>query len=185
MDVFVSLIPLLLMLAIYWWGFRKFKSKHGEETTGPEGQTPYGVHGILAFFIFSAYYMAPLFVLGSVNGNFMKIEAQYPGLLTLPGYGTYKSLTFFVVLAIVVWQIIVARQLRWKLEPASLRNARILCIGSPVAVIAADLILGKMTMNVSPSVEGFTSYLGGIAIGAVWTAYFFLSKRCKNTYQRQ
>lgn len=182
MDNFVTFIPLALIIALYWWGFRKFKSKHGQEVSGPQGQTPYGVHGLLAFFIFASYYIAPLFAMGSVNSNFMKAEAQYPNLLSLPGYGTYKTSTFIMALGVIIWQIMVAHKLRWKLEPSSLKSARTLCIAAPVIFIIGDVILGNVTMDVVPNAETMLSYIGSLLMSSIWAAYFFFSKRCRNTY---
>lgn len=182
MNVFLALIPIVLIVALYWWGFRRFKSKHGQEVPGPQGQTPFGVHGLLAFFIFASYYIGPLFALGSTNSTFLKLETQYPVLLSLPGYSSYKIGTFILVLAVIVWQIMVARQLRWKLEPSSLKNARILCVGVPFIFIVADIILGKATLNVLPDGDAVRSYIGSILMSSIWASYFFISKRCKNTY---
>jgi hypothetical protein len=182
MEVIIAFIPLAITIVLYWWGFRKFKSKHGPEVPGPQGQTPYGVHGLLAFFIFASCYIAPVFALASANNNFVNLEAQYPNLLTLPGYGTYKIWTFIVVIAAIAWQIWVARRLRWILEPSSLKSAKALCLGVPVLFVAADVILGNLTMNVSPNADALASYIGSIVVSMFWVLYFFLSKRCKNTY---
>lgn len=182
MDVFIALIPFLLLIAVYIWGYRRFKARHEPEVAGPQGQRPYGVHGWLAFFIFASYYIAPLFSLGALNSNFMKAERDYPDLLMLSGYKDYKSMLFVVAIAIIVWQIIIAMRLRWKLEPQSLRSARIFCFAAPAAMIAADIFFGSVFLDVTPDGKTMASYFGSLIASSVWGLYFLWSKRCKNTY---
>lgn len=182
MDFFIALIPLILTVALYIWGYRKFKSRHGAEVSGPMGQRPYGVHGWLAFFIFASYYIAPLFSLGALNSNFMQVERDYPSLLMLSGYKDYKNMLFVVAIALVVWQITVAMRLRWKLEPQSLRNARIFCFAAPAIMIGTDIFFGIVFLDVTPDGKTMASYVGSLIASSIWGLYFMFSRRCKNTY---
>jgi hypothetical protein len=182
MNTLISLLPLFFVIGLYWMGFRLFKKAHGTQGAGPSGQTPYGVHGVLAFYIFTSYYLAPLVALGRVNSTFIEAELQSPAVLELNGWNDYKIMSFALVLAIVVWQIAVAKQLRWKLVPQSLYNARILCFGSPFVVIVSDIALAKLTLGLGPNGESIVTYLASIIISSLWGFYFLFSKRCKNTY---
>ena len=176
------MLPLILIIALLWGGYVLFKKKQGPQVPGPNGVTPYGVHGILAFFIFSSYFIAPLFTLAKVNSAFMNAELQNPSILTLSGWSNYKMMSFALTIALVIWQIVVARQLRWQLVPKSLTNAKILCFGASIVVIATDVALAKMTLNVSPNGEAIAGYLSTIIAGWIWGLYFVFSKRCKHTY---
>ncbi len=182
MNTLLSMLPLILIIALLWGGYVLFKKKQGPQVPGPNGETPYGVHGILAFFIFASYFIAPLFTLAKVNSAFMDAELQNPSILTLSGWGNYKMMSFALTIALVIWQILIARQLRWQLVPKSLTNAKILCFGAPIVAMASDVALAKMTLNVSPNGEAIAAYLGGLIVSWIWGLYFVFSKRCKNTY---
>jgi hypothetical protein len=181
-DIFLALLPLILSIGVYWWGYRKFKQKHGLEGPSPRGQRPYGIHGLLAFFIFSSYYIAPLVTLGTLTGGFTKAESQNPSLLSIPEYGFYKIISYVLVVLVIFWQIEVARNLRWKLQPSSLKWAKVLCIGAPIIVIFSDVLIGWVALNLLPNAEVIGSYIGGSIPPLIWAAYFYVSKRCKNTY---
>lgn len=182
MNTLLAFLPLAFIVALYWWGFRKFKSRHGPKAPGPQGQIPYGVHGLLAFFIFASYYISPLFALGRMNSEFMKQEMANPILRSLDGYGEYKFGCFVLLLVVIAWQIVVARKLRWELVPRSLKNARILCFSAPILMAVGDALLGKMTLDVAPSGESIAGYLSAFIGSSIWGLYFVFSRRCKNTY---
>ena len=182
MDSLIGFLPLIVAILIYWFGYKAFSKKHGEEIPSPNGNTPYGIHGWLAFFIFGSYYIAPLYCFGQLSSNLSKQELNYPALLTLPGYQTYKNISYLLVLVFVVWQIIVAKNLRNNWKPDSLKQAKVLCFTAPILVAVSDMIAGEITMSVTPTAEMLGSYAGGIIGSYLWGAYFIRSQRCKNTY---
>ena len=182
MDTFFALTPLFVMIAIYWFGYRAFKKKHGEESPSPNGDTPYGIHGWLAFFIFASYYITPLYSFGQLSNSFSKQEHQYPALLSLPGYQSYKTISYLLLLVFVVWQVVVAKNLRNNWTPDSLKQAKILCFTVPILAAISDMIAAQITMSVTPNAEMMGSYLGAFVGSYLWGAYFIKSKRCKNTY---
>lgn len=182
MDFFIALIPLFIVFAIYWFGYKSFKQKHGEEEPSPNGSTPYGIHGWLSFFIFASYYIAPIYGFGQLSSNLSKQEALYPLLLNLSGYQSYKTISYLVLLVLVVWQIVVAKNLRNKFVPNSLKQAKVLCFNAPIVVAVTDMVAAQVTMSVSPNAEMIGSYLSGFVGSYLWGAYFIRSQRCKNTY---
>ena len=182
MDLLLGLLPLIIMVAIYWMGYKAFKKKHGEEEPSPNGATPYGIHGWLGFFIFASYYIAPLYSFGQLTNSLTKQELQYPALLNLPGYQTYKNISYLLLLVFVVWQIVVAKNLRNIWQPDSLKQAKILCFTVPILAVASDMIAAQITMSVSPTADMVGSYLGGFVGSYLWGAYFMRSERCRNTY---
>jgi hypothetical protein len=102
MDLLLGLLPLIIVIAIYWAGYKAFKKKHGEEGPSPNGVTPYGIHGWLGFFIFASYYITPLYSFGQLTNSLTKQELQYPALLNLPGYQTYKNISYLLLLVFVL-----------------------------------------------------------------------------------
>lgn len=182
MDIFIAFIPLFVVAAIYWFGYKTFKKKHGEEAASPNGNTPYGIHGWLAFFIFASYYIAPLYGFGQLSSNLSKQETLYPLLLSVSGYQSYKTISCLVLLVLVVWQIVVAKNLRNNLVPKSLKQAKVLCFTAPIVIAVSDMIAAQITMSVSPNIEMIGSYLSGFVGSYLWGAYFIRSQRCKNTY---
>jgi sorbitol-specific phosphotransferase system component IIC len=96
-SAFFPLLILLVIIFLYVIGFKRFKQNNGIEGTGPNGESPYGVFGVLGFFVFSSYYIAPLYVFGNTAKNLQKVELDYPAILELPGYGTYKICVYLLV----------------------------------------------------------------------------------------
>jgi len=182
MELLIGFLPLIILISIYWIGYKLFKRKHGLEVASPMGNRPYGIHGWLAFFIFSSYFIAPIYSFGILNSNFSKQENNYPVLLNLPGYHTYKLISYLMLLVIVVWQIIIAKNLRNNWTADSLKNAKILCFTAPILTVISDMITAQFTMSVTPNAEMIGSYLTGFIGSYVWGLYFIRSQRCKNTY---
>lgn len=182
MDSIFALLPLFLLIVILFWGARVFRRNNGKEGPSATGLKPYGVHGFLALFVFASYYIAPFFVAGITSKGIRDAEQQTPALISMPEWGAYKVGTWLLVFAVIVWQIWVAKRLRNRFEPSSLRHARILCFASPWMIILGDVVLGKMTLGIEPQGAAVVEYMKSIIQGSIWGLYFIFSKRCKNTY---
>lgn len=103
-----------------------------KEKPSPSGLAPYGLHGWLALFVFGSYVLAPLYRVGNLLNAFFETESQFPRLRTFNAWGAYKVTMAVVVLVTVVWQIIVARELRRHLQPRSVRWVRIFLVIAPM-----------------------------------------------------
>lgn len=184
MEVF-KVLPLLivvLLIALAWWGARRFTRNNGPEGSSPTGQRPYGVHGVLAFFVFVSYYVAPIVGLGGIAKTFQELETASPAVVNLNGYGTYKAISFLIGLGVICWQIWVAHGLRHRFVSRSLTHAKLVCFLAPLAVMGADVVMAAVIFGVRPDASVFTDYGRAIAVSWIWGLYFVRSKRCRNTY---
>ena len=182
MDAILPLLPLLLVILIIWYAARRFSKQAGPEVPGPNGETPYGVRGWLAFFVYASMSIGPLIAIGRVNQNMIETETKYPSLLSLDGWGSYKAATWVIVLTLVAWNIWVALQLKNKLVPRSVTHIRVLLVAGPVFTAVADVLAARVFLNVGVVAEVIGGLIGGWAVSAVWLLYFYRSKRVRNTY---
>lgn len=182
MESLLPLLPLLLVILLVWFAARRFSKNAGPETPGPNGETPYGVRGWLAFFVYASMGLAPIISISKVNQTLISAEHKYPGLLSLDGWGAYKGVTWAITLALVTWQIWVAVQLKNKLLPRSVFHAQFLLVAAPMFVVAADATAAKLLLDVADSAEAVGRLISGWVIGSVWLLYFHRSNRVRNTY---
>ena len=81
----LTILPLAILLLIVAWIVIKFRRDAASAAPGPNGVTPYGVHGWLRFFIFTSYYLAPIISVGRLSNALRTAEELEPQLLSLNG----------------------------------------------------------------------------------------------------
>lgn len=184
MEILLSLLPLVLLLLLLSWAVIAFRRKNGKEQPGPHGIAPYGVHGFLALFIFLAYYIAPLFTLGTTIQTIDQAERSNPGLQVLQNWDTYKALLWLLVCTSLIIQVLIAYRLRNHWKPSSLYLARGFAFLMPLALALCDAALAAAVLDVPPTAEAVGRYLASVVLGSIWGLYFLFSRRCRNTYLR-
>lgn len=182
MDALLSLLPLLLVILLVWFAARHFSKQAGPEQPGPNGETPYGIRGWLAFFVYASMGLAPLISISKVNQTLLDAERKYPALLSLDGWGSYKAATWIVTLAVVAWQIWAALQLKNKLVPRSVTHIRVLLVAAPPLVTVADAVSARQFLDVVVGADAVGALIGAWVVSSVWLLYFYRSKRVRNTY---
>lgn len=182
MDALLPLLPLLLVILLVWFAARYFSKHAGPELPGPNGDTPYGVRGWLAFFVYASMGLAPLISISKVNQTLLDAERKYPALLSLDGWASYKGATWAVTLAVVAWQIWAALQLKNKLVPRSVTHIRVLLVAAPLFVTVADAVSAKQFLDVAIGADAVGTLFGAWVVSSVWLLYFYRSKRVRNTY---
>lgn len=182
MNTFASLLPLTLLILFLVGVVVYARKKHGKEVPGPQGQTPYGVHGALAFFIYASLAFGPLFTIGSTMQNLQQAEAATPELLNLPAWQTYKQVTWIqtAVYLAVVWFI--ALRLRNRLVPQSVRDVKLFLLLAPPAQLLMELTAQQIAFGRSDTSGLAESVTRMIVVNTVWFLYFQFSKRVRNTY---
>jgi hypothetical protein len=184
-STLIGLLPLALVVVIGYLIFLKFTKDAATGNARPDGLTPYGIHGWLRFFIFSSYFLAPLFALGRTSNELRAAEERAPQLLTLDGWSQYKTASWILLICIVGWQWWAAYGLRNRLEPKSVFHIKVLLIAAPFAAFI-DLFFAQLFLNVQANAELIGSTIGGFVgasiVSLVWFFYFTRSVRVRNTY---
>lgn len=177
-----AFLPLVLLIVIVVATFYVLRRREKHEEPGPQGQSPYGVHGWLAFYIGASYYLAPLFSLGRLNGDLSSAEAVSPMLATLAGWGNYKAGSWLLVLIAIAVQWRAAWLLKHRWAPSSVLCAKIVSVSLPIVLIAGDAMLSAITLGVNDAPSSVQGLIKGLFTGLCWLAYFQFSKRVRNTY---
>ena len=182
MNLLIAFFPLLLLIVIVVLVARRISKNAGPERVGPNGENPFGVRGWLAFFIYASVSLSPFFSITNVHRKLTSAESDYPSLLLIDGWESYKVATWIVTLTVVCWQIWVAFQLKNKLVARSVTHVRVLLLVVPLLVTLADALSGRLFLGVSAGEDAFIGLISGWLIAAAWFAYFYKSKRVQNTY---
>lgn len=182
MNQLLALSPLLLLTLVVWFVARRISKKADPERGGPNGETPYGVRGWLAFFVYASVSLSPFFSISNVNQNLTNAEAKYPSLLLMDGWGSYKLATWVATLIVVGWQIWVAFQLKNKFVARSVSHVLVLLLARPLLIFLADAFSGFFFLGVSAGEDNIIGLISSWLIAAVWVAYFYKSNRVRNTY---
>lgn len=157
-------------------------TKTGLTVTGPSG-----VGGWLLLLVIGMMVLGPLLGAGRIGVDILDVEHQYPQLVSLDQWKTYKSATWWTFLGFAAISFYgglgLARGKDWSVVT---RAKAILWITGPVLSIVMDvwipiLILGE-------GVAGNPQFIGAFLMSAIaagiWTAYLSKSKRVQTTYDR-
>lgn len=181
----LTLLPLAIVLLIVAWIVIKFRRDAASAVPGPDGLTPYGVHGWLRFFIFASYYLSPLFGAGRLSNELRMAEERAPQLLSLDGWTQYKAASWLLLVGMIVWQWWVAYALKNRLEPRSVFHVKVLLCAAPL-VSLLDLVLAKTLLRVDANAQAvgavISAFIAAALISLVWFLYFTRSMRVHNTY---
>lgn len=159
-----AFLPLVLLIAIVVATVYVLRLKDKNEAPGPQGQSPYGVHGWLAFYIGASYYLVPLFSLGRLNADLSSAEAMNPMLATLAQWGNYKAGSWLLLIAIAVqWRAAWLRKHRW--APSSVQCAKIASVALPIVLIAGDAMLSAVTLGVNDAPSSLQGLINGLFTG--------------------
>lgn len=178
-SVFGSLLPLavivLLIVGGVWLSKRRSKAPTAD-LTGP--------HGWLGFFIGCAFVLSPLYGVGSLFNEFGAAESQYPNLVNVPAWKTYKAGVWLVLAAVVVWQWWVANTLRTSFIPSSVSIVKTFLVVAPLAMGVGIAMASYFAFEQVDGGSFVQVVLKGWASGVIWFIYFSVSRRVKNTYLR-
>lgn len=185
MNIFVALLPGLLVIALLGGLALKLRRDRAREQPGPNGERPYGVFGWLAFYVLMSYVIAPLFAVGRTNAALLDVETMQPMVTSLAPWLAYKRGTWAIVFAFVCWQWYVAYGLRNRLVPVSVRNTKIMLLSAPGLMVGADALLSQITLGSVGDGGIVARELAKAYVPALaWFLYFTFSKRVRNTYAR-
>lgn len=182
MQAFVTLLPLLFLVLFLVGVVVYARKKHGKETPGPQGQTPYGIHGVLSFFIYTSLTFGPLMLVGTTMQNLTQAETATPDLLALPAWHTYKQLAWTQVAMLLAACWFFVLRLRNRLVPSSVRDIKLFLLLVPPASLVMELAAMQIAFG-AVDTRDLAGPIGKmIVVNTVWFLYFQFSKRVRNTY---
>ena len=147
MSSILTFAPLLIAVALCVYVILRLRRGVKMEEPGPQGQTPYGPNGWIAFYIGSMYYLAPLYGVMSLTNGLADSERAFPGLVDMSGYATYKLCSWLLlgICLAVQWRVAWLLAHRWM--PSSVLFAKTVAFFGPLVMATADYVLGVATLG--------------------------------------
>lgn len=141
---------------------------------------PSGFGGWLALLIVGMMFLGPLLGAGRINADIMTGERQYPVLISLDEWKTFKSLTWCTFLGFAAlsfyggWGL--ARGKDWSVVN---RARTILWITGPIASIVLGVLIPMMTFGKAEGGGEVTvALITSVIVASIWTAYLSKIKVC-------
>jgi len=128
--------------------------------------------------------IGPLLGAATLNADIMTSETQYPNLLTLDSWKTFKYVTWTAYLCVAALSFYAGYGFATYREFTAVRRAKIiLWVAGPAATVVIGMLIPLVvfgTFKLDPVIIG---HVIPSAIGAaIWTAYLSRSKRVRATY---
>lgn len=152
---------------------------------GPYGQKPYGVHGVLAWFVFGFYFLGPLYLLGNTSIALGDAESAIPQSGAPLGWDVYKAYIWVATAVILVWNVRVGYLLKNRFVPSSANAAKIFLLTAPLLNGLAEETAARVLFNISGGEELLIGTAKSFGHALFWFLYLTISRRVKNTYYFQ
>lgn len=145
---------------------------------------PAGVGGWLLVLVAGLMFLGPLMGAGRLSADITSAESQYPSLLTIPVWSTFKSASWWSFVVVCCLSFYAGLGLAKGRDFSVVKRAKIfLWIIGPIASIIMGLFIPLVVIGKFDSDPQFFGSLIASVIGAaIWTAYLSKSRRVKATY---
>jgi hypothetical protein len=159
-------------------------SSRGGSSREDHEEGPKGVGGWLLLLVVGLT-IGPVVGAGRTYAEFLVLERQYPGIVTVGSWNAFKLVTLAILAGVAVlgfyaaWGL--ARGTQWSVV---LRAQIILWAAGPLANVVVGLVPTIVFNQTEPAEAGAASLLGSVIVASVWTAYLAKSKRVRATYAR-
>lgn len=146
----------------------------------------YGVGGWLGFLVLMLMLISPLINLGFTNANLQMFDSQFPELIESIPFSQIRTISYSAMALSIIGSISAGAFLLSYYKPFSVWYTIFVLIAlGPVAGIITELLILETASNVIllqddawAGVASPTQALGPM----IWTIYFIVSQRVKNTY---
>jgi hypothetical protein len=150
--------------------------------------SPSGIGGWLLLLILGMMVFGPALGAARIAGALMSAELDYPAVLTVKEWATYKTTTWSVFCAIALASCYGGWGLAFRREWSAVTRAKLMLwvagpLGSLILGIAVPTIVFSDASTIDPSFLG--TFIGSVIAASLWTAYLRYSKRVRNTYAQQ
>ncbi|AZY49657.1 DUF2569 domain-containing protein [Bordetella avium] len=147
---------------------------------------PKGVGGWLLLFIIVLMLFSPLRNIASTAIELNEAEKQYPELLSIAKWSTYKITMWCIVLTSVALNLFAGQRLRKHHAPDSVTLAiKALWFSGPfcqILVALAGIFILEVSIPTYLDTGAMGPFLSSILGAILWTAYLKKSRRVRNTY---
>ena len=142
------------------------------------------IGGWLALLILALVLLGPFFGAVRIGSDIAFTESQYPGLITVTAWGTYKSAIWCSYLLGSGLSVYAGVCLSSKRDVSVVRKAKIIIwmIGPAATVVNLLVIPLAIFGKLESDARIFGALLGSIVFATLWTAYLSKSRRIKATY---
>jgi hypothetical protein len=166
--------------AIY--GIYRFAKRTPPASSSASG--PVGVGGWLLLLVAGLMFLGPFIGAGRINADIMSAESQYPNLLTVPAWGTFKSATWWSFLVVSCLSFYAGLGLARGRDISVVKRAKILLwVIGPLASIVMGLFIPLVVFGkIESDPQWFGALIASVITSAIWTAYLSKSRRVKATY---
>lgn len=173
-------IIVIFIGAIY--GIYRFAKRTPPASSSASG--PVGVGGWLLLLVAGLMFLGPLMGAGRINADIMSAESQYPNLLTVLEWSTFKSATWWSFLVVCCLSFYAGLGLAKGRDISVVKRAKILLwVIGPVASVVMGLFIPLVVFGKTESDPQFLGALvASVIASAIWTAYLSKSRRVKATY---
>lgn len=129
-------------------------------------------------------FLGPLMGAGRINADIMSVESQYPNLVTVAEWGTFKSLTWWSFLVVCCLSFYAGFGLATGVDMSVVKRAKVLLwITGPAASIVMGLFIPLVVFGeIDPDPQFFGAFIVSVISAAIWTTYLSKSRRVKATY---
>lgn len=145
-----------------------------------------GVHGWLLLIMVGIIVLRPLMILGNNAQDITEAEAAYPALAQLGAWHTYIWASWTLAIGTAAISVYAGYCLKTKFHSSTVQLAMSsLWISGPLYVICQGILgisLLKLDLNSATDILG-RSFVSVTAHAIVWTLYFLISRRVRNTYK--
>jgi len=146
---------------------------------------PVGIGGWLLFLIIGMTVLGPLMAIGGTGAAFSSAEQQYPNIVNLSSWSSYKTVTWIVQLIVCVISIWGGYGLATQRNPEVVSRAKtVIWINYAGAMIVIGMIIPAIMLPNGGSIaaESLPKLIAALIPACIWTTYLGRSKRVRNTY---
>lgn len=167
---------------IAFYGIYRFAKRYPPASSGTTG--PAGVGGWLLLLVVGLMFLGPVIGAGRINEDIMFVESQYPNLLNIQKWSTFKSATWWSFLVVCCLSFYAGIGLAKGRDISAVKRAKILLwIIGPAASIVTGVFMPLVIFGKFVSDMKFLGTLiTSIVVSAIWTTYLSKSRRVKATY---
>ena len=174
-----------LILAIFALGiFAAYLIARRRPAASGETVGPSGVGGWLLLLVAGLMILGPLLGAARLNGDIISTESQYPNLLTLDKWKTFKSATWLTYACVAAISFYGGWGLARGRDFSVVSRAKVvLWIVGPGAALIMGLLLPLLIFgSLQPDPQFIGGFIASVVVAAIWTAYLSRSKRVRATY---
>lgn len=149
------------------------------QTSGPSG-----VAGWLLLLVAGLMFVGPLFGAARLNADIIAAESQYPNLVSLDKWKTFKSVTCLAYACVAALSFYAGWGLARGRDFSVVNRAKtILWMVGPTASVVMGFFIPLLVFGtVEPDPQFIGGLIGSSLVAAIWTAYLSRSKRVQATY---